>query len=492
MVRPVGAQRIDSKGPDQVAEPRKLKTPPTARAKANRGAKPGAKPGAKDAVEDAVVVGETRADADTKPKAPEDDAAADASARGDASAEKAPTGAEDPAKAAAKADTPAEPPAGTDAAEPGPEPAAPPVATAVAPPPAPPRGEFWPLVAGGVAAAILGAVAFYLAERQGWVQIGSGTEELAAEVDRLRGALDGATAEIAALQDGLAGIAPVTDAARDLAAADQRIEREIADIAAGVEALGDRLGATDARLAAVETQPIPMADLPAEIAAAYEVRLAQMLASVDARFQAMLAEQDGRFATLAAEIGDKLTAIEAAQSAAAAAQDAAARAADAAAARGALARIVAALDSGAGFAEPLGTLREVKGVEVPPALSEAAETGVASLASLQQSFPGAAREALAVSTREAAEGGAVSPWQAFVRTQLGARSLSPREGDDPDAVLSRAEAALGKGDLDTALAEIAALPRIGQDAMAAWVARAETRRAALAAAQALAAEYETN
>jgi hypothetical protein len=61
------------------------------------------------------------------------------------------------------------------------------------------------------------------------------------------------------------------------------------------------------------------------------------------------------------------------------------------------------------------------------------------------------------------------------------RSLAPREGNDPDAVLSRAEAALAAGDLGTALAEAAALPEAGQAAMAGWVGLAAVRQAATAA-----------
>ncbi len=61
-------------------------------------------------------------------------------------------------------------------------------------------------------------------------------------------------------------------------------------------------------------------------------------------------------------------------------------------------------------------------------------------------------------------------------------------GDDPDAILSRAEAAVGSGDLTTALTEISALPAEGQARMAEWVALATRRQAALAALTTLQAE----
>lgn len=70
--------------------------------------------------------------------------------------------------------------------------------------------------------------------------------------------------------------------------------------------------------------------------------------------------------------------------------------------------------------------------------------------------------------------------------QLGARSVTPREGDDPDAVLSRAEAAVVDGQLDAALAEIAALPETARAEMAGWEAAAAKRLSAMRAAETLA------
>ena len=63
----------------------------------------------------------------------------------------------------------------------------------------------------------------------------------------------------------------------------------------------------------------------------------------------------------------------------------------------------------------------------------------------------------------------------------------PRAGDGPDAILSRAEAALAGDDLDAALAELDALPEVVRAAMGDWLAGAEARQQALAEAAALAA-----
>jgi hypothetical protein len=75
-----------------------------------------------------------------------------------------------------------------------------------------------------------------------------------------------------------------------------------------------------------------------------------------------------------------------------------------------------------------------------------------------------------------------------LRAQLGVRSLEPREGDDTDAILSRAEAALAGGRLGDALAEIETLPEAARAATSDWAARATARHDALAAAEELSAQ----
>ncbi|WP_408635231.1 COG4223 family protein, partial [Paracoccus binzhouensis] len=84
-------------------------------------------------------------------------------------------------------------------------------------------------------------------------------------------------------------------------------------------------------------------------------------------------------------------------------------------------------------------------------------------------------------------GGALDSIGTFLRVQTGARSVEPRQGDDPDAILSRADAAVKAGDIKGALAEIGSLPQPGQDAMADWTARAGLWVEANAALAALAA-----
>lgn len=171
-------------------------------------------------------------------------------------------------------------------------------------------------------------------------------------------------------------------------------------------------------------------------------------------------------------------------------EEATAQTARKAAAQSALARIVSALDTGDSFATPLEDLKNA-GVDIPAALSATADKGVSALSNLQSDFPTAARAALAAA-RSGGESGESSGVGAFLKYQLGARSVTPRDGDDPDAVLSRAEAAVKGGDLGAALTELNTLPSAAQDAMSDWVSRATTRAEARDAATALSQSLTEN
>ena len=158
-------------------------------------------------------------------------------------------------------------------------------------------------------------------------------------------------------------------------------------------------------------------------------------------------------------------------------QDQSQTAAKAAMAQAASARMKAALDAGAPL-DPARADLQAAGVTIPAALSG----DVPSLQSLQASFPEAARAALAAA-RKADSGASIGDkLGAFLLTQTGARSLTPQEGDGPDAVLSRAQGDVNTGDLQAALTEIAKLPEAAQPALADWSAQAQARVAALDAA----------
>ncbi|MDF3607687.1 hypothetical protein PE067_17005 [Paracoccus sp. DMF-8] len=105
-----------------------------------------------------------------------------------------------------------------------------------------------------------------------------------------------------------------------------------------------------------------------------------------------------------------------------------------------------------------------------------------SLVQLQADFDAASRAGLNAALKAESQGeGAMGAIGNFLRVQTGARSVEPREGEDPDAVLSRAADAVRRGNIQAALDDIATLPAAGQDAMSGWTAEAQRWVAARAA-----------
>lgn len=279
--------------------------------------------------------------------------------------------------------------------------------------------------------------------------------------------------------------APVDTTAIDARLAD--IEGRLAAMPAPDTTLADRVAALEsapqADTAALEQR---LADLESRVAqaggsgggvdpAALDALRAEVAAlksggPAEAQADALATEAEARLA----EVRDTAEALRAETEAAVAATRRAA----------ALTRLSAALESGA----PYGPALDDLGGDIPPVLADAAQSGLPTLASLQDSFPQAARQALDAAIQADMGAGWTERVGNFLRVQTGARSLEPREGDDPDAILSRAEAAVNAGDLPAALSEIAALPAPAQEAMADWTAAATARVQAAEAIATLAAQ----
>jgi hypothetical protein len=138
-------------------------------------------------------------------------------------------------------------------------------------------------------------------------------------------------------------------------------------------------------------------------------------------------------------------------------------------------RLNAAVESGKAYGALLSQIASETGVEVPTALSDAAATGVATLEQLRKDFPAAARRALKTSLQTEAGGGLTDKLTAYLKAQVGARSLEEREGDDPDAILSRVEGALSRGELAAAVEQAQQLPASGLAELSDWLAEAEIR-----------------
>lgn len=311
--------------------------------------------------------------------------------------------------------------------------------------PAPRRAGFLPLVAGGLVAAGLGYGAAQL-----WPLTGGAERALQAEV--------------AALQSEVTRLAEAPD---DSTALSDRIAALEARGTPDLAPLVTRIDGLEQALSLLKTAPAPidsaaLAGLQAQIDALKQGGIPEAaLADVQATFDARLAEAEAR-----------LDAVKAAADAIALAT----------AQRAALVQLHAALDSGAPYA---GALSALSGVEVPAILTAHGATGLPSQQALRESFPEAARAALDAALRANMGESWADRVSNFLLNQTGARSLTPRDGSDPDAILSRAEAALAAGDLARTLAEIAALPPEAQEAMQAWTADAKLRQEAIQSVQSL-------
>ena len=317
------------------------------------------------------------------------------------------------------------------------------------------RGGFVPALLGGVIAAILG---FAAARSElldpilpdSW-RSSDNSEVLAA----VQATLTEQGSQLGALGDTVASIeipdpAPLTARIDELGSEIEPIRAQIADMQT---ALSD----IRARLDEVEKRPISEGVSQSAIEA-YERELDRLREAVT--------EQRSEVEALISEARELDAQAE--------------ESARAATAQAVLARLQSALDDGAAYPDLIEELGAA-GVEVPADLQVNAG-GVPTLVSLQTAFPDAARAALA-DTREAT--GDTGGLGAFLQRQLGARSVEPREGDDADAILSRAEADVAAGQLQKALDELSALPDTAKPALAEWIDDAQRRVAAKEAATAL-------
>lgn len=287
-------------------------------------------------------------------------------------------------------------------------------------------------------------------------------------------AVPDASADLAALA------ARLDDAAQRQAGAEQRLGSDLAalsDRVTGLEAAPaaeppdlSRLESLDQRLAAIEAIP---SDGNAATAA-----LAGRIAELESRIASLPA--GGSDPALQQKLDDALARLAEAEAKATTRADEAQAAARAAARANALDDLSDAVASGKPFATQLQAFAD-------PALTDAlgplADSGVPTLAELQETFPDAARDALRIARDVSTEDGWGARLVDFLAAQTSARPLTPLAGNTPDAILSRAEFALSEGRVADALAELAALDPAAGGALDPWVARAGAHLAAAAALQ---------
>jgi hypothetical protein len=312
-------------------------------------------------------------------------------------------------------------------------------------------GVFWPMLLGGIGAAALGAGAAIfalpqlppaLSARLLPPVVDAGAEAMAA-VEAQSARLAGLEQQLSALSSG---------------------QEETQSLSAQIAALADRLVVLEGR---------PVA---AEAAAGADPAALEALRAQVQQMQVQVAGFEQQRVDVAAE-------LEAAKAQAAAAQTEAEAAALKTQVQANLAWLQAAFESGQPLAPALSDLA-ADGVSVPAAL----QGDVPRLAALREAFSEAAPKALRAARLADSGETLTDRIGTFLLAQTGARSLEAQEGDGPDAILSRAQAALEAGDLAGALGQIGALPDAAQAVLADWAVLA---RARLAAQEALAGLSET-
>lgn len=322
---------------------------------------------------------------------------------------------------------------------------------------------FFPLALGGIVAGAIGfGGGYYFDLNEG------GT------VADLSGSVETQSAEIAALSEQAAAfetsIADLAPPEVDLSG----IESAIGDLGSRLDGVDGALAGLGDRLTEVEARPVFTGDAGADEAA--------IAAAIDQLRDDLIAQQ-AENAILAEDIQAM---AEDAASRIAEAEARAEASANTATAQANISELRIAIASGSPFAEPLAEIATEQGLDVPEAISAVSETGVPTLAEIEASFPAAARAALPVALQANAGETPGDRLSAFLRSQVGGRALEAQPGDSPDAILSRASAAVSSGDLGTALEELTALPDPALDVMTDWISLAASRMSALEALDGLA------
>lgn len=324
------------------------------------------------------------------------------------------------------------------------------------------RGSFMPLILGGIVAGLIGFVVGYFTFNTADDMTDSRLSAQQSEIDDLRGQI--------------ANIPPAVDLAplqTDISDAAIRLERIQSEMATQLTTL-------DARVETIEKQPSSDGTLQEAAIAAYERDL-----------EALRTRLEGQQSNLQAMADATAQQLTQTRQEAAAIEEQANKTAQSAMARAAIARIQGALENGVPLMPALNDFSGAVDGQIPPALL-AVSDGAPTLGSLQTTFPDAARAGLNAARQEGAANEGQGGLTAFLRNQFEVRSVTPRDGNDTDAILSRAEAALRDGRLSDAMSEVAALPEVARAAMTDWSAQAELRAAAVHAAADLANEFNDN
>ena len=138
---------------------------------------------------------------------------------------------------------------------------------------------------------------------------------------------------------------------------------------------------------------------------------------------------------------------------------------------------------GTPYKTSLDNIERMLGLKAPDILRNLAETGIPTMQNLTETFPEFSRLALSADRNEKETDD--FKLLTFLKSQFQARSTIPRQGSDPDAVLSRSEAFLKSNDLEKSLFELTQLDGIASKVMEPWRISAESRIESLLAVEQL-------
>ena len=154
-----------------------------------------------------------------------------------------------------------------------------------------------------------------------------------------------------------------------------------------------------------------------------------------------------------------------------------------------VARLSSAIKNGDNYAEVLVDYEAASNLKAPDLLHKYAKTGFVTKEKLVEQFPIVARMALNSARSEGKEAQAKT-FTNYLKTQLKARSVMPREGMSADAILSRAEAAVKDDKLADALSELESLDLAARTQMGDWISQAKERLAVVAYIDTIMAQIE--
>lgn len=332
-------------------------------------------------------------------------------------------------------------------------------------------GVFFGLIAGGVLAAALGffgadyinpppEIPDYSGEIQALnSEYSKEISSLQARVAELEAAE--ANAPLAKLEQEIADLKSALDAqssmmAARLADSQATLDAKLAELESARARLGENLSATGGEISAATAELVARYGAEIDNLKAQGKALSERLDAVSDKAGQQLDEARQKVGELTEKISDAASSVDLTL---------------------ARERLNAAVASGKAYADQLVAIAKQAAIDIPEALMKGADKGVAPMLELQQDFPGAARNALKASIEAEAGPGIGAKLKAFLKAQLGARSLEEKAGDDPDAILSQAEAALDRGELRQSVDLVGRLPDAGKAEMTDWLDAARSRLA---------------